>query len=190
MKIALPLIAVGLLATVFLVPKEDGFEGGLVFSRIDLETLGDGLTIRNPRFSGVTSGGDTFSLTADTAIPDAAVPTRMEMDQIQAEMRASTGQVVTVRAKSGKALVKEQLLQLTDGVTIDSSDGYQLVTDGGEIDMATATFVSSGPVTFSGPGTRVTAGQMRLQDSNGTENRMLWFEKGVKVTYLPNQNAN
>ena len=48
LKIVLPLIAVGLLSTVFLVQKEDAFEGGLVFTKVDIATLGLPVEVLEP----------------------------------------------------------------------------------------------------------------------------------------------
>ena len=49
LKIGLPLLALALLSTIFLVPREVSFEGGLVYTSADLLALGEGLAVTRPR---------------------------------------------------------------------------------------------------------------------------------------------
>lgn len=185
LKVALPLIAIGLLSTVFLVQREDTFEGGLVFTKVDIATLGDGLTISNPRFSGITRGGDTFSLTAVRAIPDSSIPTRIEMTDISADLSYEQGRTVELTAAHGLAHVKAQVLELDGGIHAESSDAYTIETDGGVFQMTDGTFESSGPVVLTGPTGNLEAGKMRVTPGNDSQNHVFWFENGVKLTFQP-----
>ena len=65
LKVGLPLVAVGLLASLFLVQTDDRLGGNVVFSPGDVEALGSGLSINNPTFTGTTRGEDRFRFTAD-----------------------------------------------------------------------------------------------------------------------------
>jgi lipopolysaccharide export system protein LptC len=54
LKVGLPLVAVGLLASLFVVQTDDRIGEGVVFSPGDVEALGSGLRISNPTFTGTT----------------------------------------------------------------------------------------------------------------------------------------
>ena len=62
LKVGFPILAVGLILSVFVFrPAEDG-ESEIVFSQGDVDELGKGLQITNPTFTGTTREGDTFRL--------------------------------------------------------------------------------------------------------------------------------
>lgn len=190
LKILLPLIAVGLLSTVFLVQKEDTFEGGLVFTKIDMATLGDGLTISNPRFSGLTTGGDTFTLAAARAVPDSSKPKVIEMTEITADLSFSDQTVVNATASQGIARIPDQVLDLNGGLTATSSTAHSFNTTGGRLDLRSGDFVSSGPVQMTGPGQKLEAGQMRIVTDPQDGGRFFHFENGVHLTYIPESSQN
>ena len=64
LKVGLPLVALGMLASLFLVQTDDRLGGDLVFSPGDIDALGEGLRITNPTFTGTTRGEDRFRFTA------------------------------------------------------------------------------------------------------------------------------
>lgn len=185
LKIMLPLIAVGLLSTVFLVQKEDAFESGLVFTKVDIATLGDGLTISNPRFSGITNRGDTYTLAAARAVPDGPKPRIVEMSEITADMSYAEGTIVNATAAQGIADVQQQTLQLNGGLNASSSNAYTFTTDGGLLSLNSGDFESSGPVKLTGPQQTLKAGRMRIAVQEDGTSRFFHFENGVHLTYTP-----
>ncbi len=185
LKITLPLVAIGILSTVFLVQQEDQFEGGLVFTKIDRATLGDGLTISNPRYSGITTGGDAFTLAAVRATPDQSKATKLELTDIKAEFSYANGLNVLANAAHGLALISDQVLHLDGGLTGESTNGFMFNGTGGVFDLRSGAFESAGAVTIVGPDQRLEAGKMRVTPAQNDENQILFFEKGVKITYIP-----
>ena len=190
LKIGLPLIAVGLLSTVFLVQREDTFEGGLVFTKVDLATLGDGLTISNPRFSGLTDAGDTFTLSAARAVPDSSRPKIVEMTDISADYSQSGGMSVTATAAQGVALMVEQTLELAGGLTALTNTDYEFNAEGGLFDLRSGAFESAGQVRIIGPGQQLIAGKMRVTTPDNGDNQIFLFENGVRMTYDPQAAQN
>ena len=190
LKIVLPLIAVGLLSTVFLVQKEDTFEGGLVFSKIDMATLGDGLTISNPRFSGITTGGDTFTLAAARAIPDSSKPKVVEMTELAADLSYADGTIVNATAAQGIARIPEQKLDLNGGFEALSNNDYTFRSTGGQLDLRSGDFESFGTVRMTGPGQVLEAGRLRIATDAADGRRLFHFENGVHLTYTPERSQN
>lgn len=185
LKIAFPLIAIALLSTVFLVPREDKIEGGLVFTKIDIATLGDGLTISNPRFSGITNSGDTFTITAKRAIPDAAKPTKIEMADITAHLTFSDGLLVDVAAPFGVARLGSQVLEIEGELTASGSNQYSFKAEGGVFDLRSGTYESDGPVQLDGPGQHLTAEKMTVRPSDTGNGHIFLFENKVQMSYAP-----
>ena len=190
LKVVLPLIAVGLLSTVFLVQREDKIEGGLVFTKVDIATLGDGLTISKPRFSGLTTSGDTFTLTAARATPDSSKPTKIEMTDIVADYAYLSGLEVLANAAHGLALMAEQTLTLNGGLSATTSNNYDVTTPGGIIKLRTGEFESSGEVVLVGPSQRLTAGRLTVTPGEDGPGQIFLFDNGVHLTYSPNEQSN
>ena len=101
MKVVLPIGALVLIGLIFV----QGDDRGAVIdmqSAADAAILGAGLTLENPRFAGTTEGGQPFIVTAKSALPDGAVPNRIELDQPSGEVRLGDGMILTVTATSGE----------------------------------------------------------------------------------------
>lgn len=190
LKILLPLLALAILSSVFLTQTEDTFEGGLVFSKTDLETLGDGLTIRDPRFTGTSSRGDLFSISAETATPDRAQPKLIDIVNTVTEAKFADGLGVTLTAAKARADLTSQVVTLSGGLRIVTSDGYVILSDGGIADLRAGMVTSSGPVTADGPAGKIEAGRVKFETQSspagtGLENRIVKFDNGVRVTITP-----
>ena len=191
LKILLPLLAVLILSTVFLSQKEDTFEGGLVFSKADRATLGDGLTIRDPNFSGSNKAGDRFSISAEAATPDAAQPRNIAMVRPVARTNFNSGLVVTLTAAEGHADIDAQTVTLEGGLRIVTSDGYELNSAGGIAYLRPGIVTTTGPVVANGPAGHVEAGKMTIarapqgDQNTALENRFLTFNNGVKMIITP-----
>ena len=187
LKIALPLIAIGLLSTVFLVQKEDPIKSGAIFSEIDRDTIRDGLSVHNPKYSGVNVNGDRFYLEASRATPDGADPDEVAMVDILGRTDYREGRTISLRAARGTAFLPDQTILLEGGVHIKTSDGYEGLTNAGTAGLDRGSFVSDGPVTLTGPTGMLEAGSMRIEthQSDQGENQVFTFENGVKLKFEP-----
>lgn len=190
LKILLPLLGVVLLSTVFLVQKEDEFDGGLVFSQIDLDSLGDGLTIRSPRFNGATKSGDSFSIVAETALPDGPKPKTIAFTALHARTDYVSGVSVEVSAKQGVAVLASQEIVAEGGVLVETSQGYVGTTDAATANLRTGAMFTHGPIRMTGPLGDLEAGRMEIRLLDGADgalnkNQFFWFENGVKLVYQP-----
>ena len=72
LKIVLPLSALGLLATLFLISKPMPTQSQLPFSEAKRLDLISDQKITAPYYSGMTAGGDSVSLSARQILPDPA----------------------------------------------------------------------------------------------------------------------
>jgi len=190
LKIALPLVAVALLSTIFLVQEEDSFDGGLVFSSADLETLGDGLTVNNPRLAGTTRDGTAYVLSAETAVPDETGVSIVEFTALNSVMRYSGGQVIELHASNAVAVVNERILNLKDGINLRTSAGYVASTMSATADLDAGTLITNSPVTANGPNGQIKSGRMVIRsaiDANGmrTDTPEIIFDQRVDLVFVP-----
>ena len=118
LKIALPILAIGLLSTVFLFQKDGQIEGGITFSSDDRDTMRDGLAVYNPKFSGVNLNGDRFHMEATKATPDSGTPKEVALIDLNGRTDYKSGLSVYLKAARGLVRLPEQQLELSGGLHI------------------------------------------------------------------------
>jgi lipopolysaccharide export system protein LptC len=186
LKVGLPLVAIGLLVSLFLVQTDDRLGGNVVFSPGDVEALGSGLRIDNPTFTGTTQGGDRFRFTAALVEPDAAPPERARITTLAGTLDLQDGPRVSVSARTGDLDIPTQRLDLSGQVVITTSDGYRMVTDKATIDLRAGAFVAGDEVASTGPLGEITSGSLHVAPAAATgEARRFSFSDGVRVIYDP-----
>ncbi len=194
LKVALPLLALGLLSALFLWPRDDGGAGGLIYSTADLLALGQGMTVDNPRFTGATEQGEPFRVRAASAVPDGPDPTLVTLNAVDADILQGDGREVRLTADAGALRPKDNKLSLHGSVAIVTSDGYVVRTDRVDADMRARTVSAPGAVAAEGPGGSIEAGSFRaarvVEGDEAARGGLepgdyFWFENRVKVTYDP-----
>lgn len=182
-KIILPLIAIALLATVFLFTSERTIDGGLGFSKADLVTLEAGMQVSKPRFSGSTAGGDEYNFIAEYLRPDAPKPTRVYASGISGEINYLQGTTVQISAQEADVSLTERTIQLSEGVSVVFSDGFRASSDNLYAELNESRLTTNGPVTALSLMGNISAGNLRVEtvQQDGEEKQMIWFEKGVKL---------
>jgi lipopolysaccharide export system protein LptC len=186
LKVGLPLVALGMLASLFLVQTDDRLGGNLVFSAGDIEALGEGLRISNPTFTGTTRSSDAFRFTAALVVPDAAPPTRAWITSLAGELDLADGPVVSVEAATGDLDIPTQRLDLTGDVAIDTSDGYRIRAPKVTLDLRAGSVVAGDAVVSEGPLGRIDSGSLRVAPAaESGEARRFSFGGGVRLLYEP-----
>lgn len=188
MKIVLPIGALILIGMIFLT-GEDRNAVVDAETAADVAILGAGLKLDNPRFAGVTDSGDPFVVTADWALPDGAMPDRIDLEKPKGEVRLSNDLTVNVVANSGQMRRKDDELHLSGEVELVSSDGYTARTENVQLDLARKSATVPGAVSAEGPRGRIEADKMRM-DTIDADRRdvVLFFEGNVRLRILPSQN--
>jgi len=184
-KITLPVIALAMIGLIFYAgsDREAAVDLG---SAADIAALGAGLKLENPRFAGVTDDGDPFVVTADWALPDGAMPDRIELASPKGELRMGRGRTVSMRSRSGEMRREAERLHLMGDVELTSSDGYRAEAERVEFDLAEKSAVVPGAVTATGPRGDLSADRMRVHRSDPDSRKMtVVFEGNVRVVYRP-----
>ncbi|MCA0846496.1 LPS export ABC transporter periplasmic protein LptC [Salipiger thiooxidans] len=185
LKLLLPLAALTLLSTMFLLPRVSEPVNKLPF--VEGEDPGDATRqqIVAPNFAGTTDKGDRITMTADRAEPLAADMARLQAHQLDAALDLVDGSRITLRADQAVVDDADKTADLEGGVHITSSTGYvidteRMLTSLDQIDAETLT-----PVSGSGPAGRFTAGKLTIAADENGENVQLLFTEGVNLIYDP-----
>ncbi len=186
LKVLLPLIAIGLLSSLFLVQNDNGSGGEITFSAGDLEDLGSGLRVSNPVFSGSSRNADRFRFQADLVVPDAIPPQRADITGLAGEVAFVDGGRLDLVSRRGALDIPAQTLDLEGAVRIETADGYRMETEALRIDLGAGSLSTAVPVTVTGTGGRIEAGDLTVTPTGDTtENRRFLFGNGVRVLYDP-----
>lgn len=187
MKVLLPVSAILLIGMIFLVGR-DRFEGTPTQQIVNAAALGAGLKLENPRFAGITSDGDPFVVTAISALPDGAMPDRVELEEPKAELRLDNGSSVTVESIDGEMFRAKELLNLEGKVILRTSDGYRADAPRVELDLANRIAVLPQSVTATGPRGSIEADRLRAEQFGpGRNDVTALFTGNVRVVLIPKQ---
>lgn len=186
LKLGLPLIAVAMLAGLFLNSQGSRGGGELVFSPADLELLGEGMRVSRPVFSGVTDGLDRFRFTAETVTPDAAPPTRAAIQTLSGRIEFSGGPQIDLKSETADVDLKTRRMTLSGKVEAQTADGYVFHANEAQIDLDAGGLTAEGAVSGDGPMGRIDAQRLAVSPPTGTEKaRTFLFHDEVRVVYDP-----
>jgi len=187
-KIVLPLAALGLLSTLFMISRDHGGgdDGLPPRTRVEIEGLLREQRLGAPNYAGVTRDGTAVSMRADTARTDPDTPGRSEASNIQARLDLPDGSSAEIEARTGAIETDDQVAVLEGDTRISTSTGYRIETDRLRSAFADTRVEADGPVDAEGPPGRIEAGSMTLGPDPEHEGRyLLVFKDGVRLVYEP-----
>lgn len=185
LKVLLPLAALGILSTLFLVSHEVDLESAIPFADVELEQRLRDRQITAPYFSGQTDQGHNVTITSATAHPDVEEPTRIIAEQVGALLTTTNGTEITVRAEAGEMDSDFQELELTGNVEIVTTAGYTILTESMLFGLEDTRAESGSDITAESALGTLQAGRMALRPSGENDDIYLFFTKGVQVVYTP-----
>ncbi len=191
LKIILPLLALALLSTVFLVSRSIDPTTTIPFTTIDLRERAREEQVTAPEFAGATEDGDLITFHAASAKPDSARPSQALATEIDARIDLKSGTVITFHAGGGSIDQAEDRAEFKGDVLIESSTGYRLNSQHLITGMTVISAESPGPVDGESPAGHISAGRMLLTDEApqgaGQSDVHLLFTGGVKLLYDPSE---
>jgi lipopolysaccharide export system protein LptC len=182
-KVALPLIALALLSTLFLFSRTPDPDAAIPFADVDIIERAREQRLSNPRFAGTLEDGREILLIADAAMPVQGVPDQLTADNIEARIVLSDVDFMLLDARHSLIDLGASLATLTQDVHLTSSTGYRLDSNMMTVALNRLDVYSPGPVSVTGPAVTLTAGTMRLTGPDGAQ--VLRFTGGVRVLYDP-----
>lgn len=185
-KVILPLAALGLLSTVFLLSRNINPTATIPFAEHEIaERLRD-KQITAPVFSGTTSNGDEISVTASQAIPGGSGEPATASD-LRASIVSPDGLEITLRSKNGTLDFTGNRATFDGAVRIETTTGYLLETEKLHTALDSIDANTPGLVTGDAPIGHITAGNMTIRSENDDGPVHMLFNNGVKLIYTPKQ---
>ncbi len=185
LKILLPLAALAILSTLFLLSRSVDPRNAIPFSQVEIADRVGGQQMTALSFSGASIEGHLIGFTAAAARPDPAAPDRILTEQPAAMIDLISGTHLTLNAASGTLDEPADRATLTGAVRLTSSLGYEVRSDAIEAALSRLAVTSPGPVEGKGPPGNFTAGAMVLDSDPVTGQARLLFTGGVRLIYLP-----
>ncbi|MCI5041739.1 MAG: LPS export ABC transporter periplasmic protein LptC [Donghicola eburneus] len=187
-KIILPMVALGLLSTVFLFSRQIDPEAAIPFADVDLEERLREQRLSKPNYATTTEDGSALTIVAESAAPvlngDGGTA-----ENIVARLKRTDGTTIDMISDSGM-IQGTKTLTLTGNVAIDTSDGYTLRSDEMIAAMNRTDITSPGPITGTGPFGDLQAGRMHLTVPENQDGILAVFEDGVRLIYTGNSKGS
>lgn len=182
-KITLPLIAIALLSSIFLLSGAPDPDAALPYAEVDIDQITREQRVSQPRFAGVLGDGQEIVLTADAVSADASRTDRIQAQSVDGRMDLSDTEFLTIQAALGDIDMATQMATFTDGVVLQSSMGYRLQSEVLVMALDVINMRAPTPIHVTGPGLDVTADTMEMAGPDGET--ILRFNGSVRVLYEP-----
>lgn len=185
MKIILPLTALSLLSTLFLISETVDPSQSLPTTTIDLASRAESQGATNASFAGVTRRGDEVIVTTVTARPNPDNPQLIEAADIKARFKLVSGTILDVVSDTGDLHHGDLTATLEGNVHLVSTTGFEVNTARLNAKLDELYAETPGEVSGNGPPGDLVAGRMILTQNPQTEAAHLHFTDGVKLVYQP-----
>ena len=186
LKIVLPLVALAILSTLFLVARTIDPDDAIPYATVDVDERLREPRMTEPTYAGMTEDGAALTLAA------AEVRTAPE-DNGSGTAKALTGLLETpdggrtdLAAGAVTVDAATRQIRLTGGVDVRSSTGWRVESESLTSAMDKTDLQSQTPVIATGPAGTVWADTMRLsQNPDQPGAYLLVFNGSVKLIYQP-----
>lgn len=186
LKVLLPLAALGILATLFLLSRTTGPIATIPFADKDIADRMRDQQITAPFFSGTTSKGEEIIVTASVVRPGGP-DTPAEAVDLNGRITLADGQRITLESKTGKFDLPDDMATFSGNVKIATSTELLVLTDVLNTALSGVYGNTPGQVEGSGPFGDFTAGQMEMTAKKDGGPVHMLFKNGVKLIYDPKQ---
>ena len=186
LKVALPLGALILLSTVFLVSRGIDPERAVALSPVDIESLVREPRITQARFAGVTDDGAALTVLADTTWADPEGGLRLDMEGVSGTLEMLDGRVTVFASRKGLLDQEANLLRMEGDVDLETEDGYVLTMDLLTAALDRTAVRGFGDIQGLGPAGRIESRTLELSETQpGSGRHVLVFSGDVKLIYNP-----
>ncbi|WP_174822675.1 LPS export ABC transporter periplasmic protein LptC [Ruegeria lacuscaerulensis] len=183
-KVLLPLVAILMLSTVFLLSRSIETNVTVPFSQQDIDERLADQVVTQPNYRGTTRKGEEVQIEATRAMQgtEGSAPTAAEF---RGRMGLSNGGVITLDSNTGVIRPDKNTATFVGDVVITSTDGTEITTD--LLNTALDEIRGNTPGQVNGTGIigNFSAGRMTF----GTEKKdgpvHIIFTDGVKLIYEP-----
>ena len=185
LKVALPLSALALLSTLFLLADRIDPNAAIRYAEVDVEDLAREPRMTAPTYAGTTEDGAALTLSASEARPEAdGAPAKAA--GLRLELATPDGGRMDLLAAEAVMEDAARQVLMSGGVTLTTSSGYRLETAEVAAKLDRTGLESRAPVVATGPAGEIRAESMVLSQDNRTPGAyVLVFKGGVRLVYQP-----
>jgi lipopolysaccharide export system protein LptC len=145
-----------------------------------LSLTADGLVMNTPRLSGHLGEGRRYEVSAGRAVQSLLTPSRLTLEDLSASLEAATG-TVTIDSASAVYDTGTEILDLSDGIRLVTSDGDTVRLDQATVHLKEGRLAGEGGITINSPRGTIRAGAIDIADGGG----IIRFTGGVSITIAP-----
>lgn len=176
-KVLIVLVSILLLLLIIVWPLLTSRGNGL---KLDFESVAAGTILENPsmqkpRLYGVDEKNQPYTINAEQAIQ--LDERTVQLKQVSGVMNLAEHAELKAEATEGQMHIKDKLLELSNGVTLQHSNGYTMQTQAVQIDLSHHLATGNQPVTVDGPMGHVAAERFVVDTGNNT----ITFSGNVRV---------
>ena len=186
LKVALPLLALAILSTLFFVAETLDPEAAIPYADVDVEQALQDQGMTRPTFGGVTPEGVEIQLTALEVRPDPELRSRLNGHDLKADLKIPQQGTIAIRSPEGLVDADTGIAALRGGALLESSTGFTVATEQITASFKEATARADSEVRATGPVGMLTAGAMELmRQHDDNASYLLVFKNGVRLIYEP-----
>ena len=185
LKVMLPLAALALLSTLFLVSNRINPEDAIPYAEVDVEARLKEPRMTAPAFAGTTRDGTAMEVSAAETRPAAGTRGQTATD-VAARLRTPDGVVTELAANHAEMAPDGDSVTFEGKVVVTHGLGYRVETEAMVVRLDVTALHSQSAVQVEGPVGRITADGMELMPAGeGRTGYLLVFNGRVKLVYRP-----
>lgn len=186
LKVILPLAALAILSTLFLVSRTIDPSDAIPFAEVDVQDYAREPRLTAPTWAGVTEDGAALTISAAEARPGPAEAPAPTATALRAVLDTPDGGKAELVADAGRLDQAAGQMVVTGGVVVTTSTGWRVETDEMIARLDRTGLSSPGPVTARGPAGDLQAARMEITSDPGRPGAYLMvFNGGVRLLYQP-----
>lgn len=185
LKVILPLAALGILSTLFLLSRSIDPDQAIPFADKEIQDRLRDQQVTGPFFSGTTADGDQLSFSASKLTTPGELAGINKAEDVSLIALRANGLRITINADAAELDMGANRAELKGGVTIGTSTGIDAQTEVLTSRLSSLRLEAPEKVVATSPFGTLTAGSMVIDVPEDGENAQLLFTKGVKLIYKP-----
>ncbi len=185
LKVSLPLLALAILSTLFLISRVVEPTATVPFADTEVQQRLARQQITGPYFSGISSDGDQIEIYAEVFSAAGGREGENSIQDVRLSVKFADGLQAELVADKATVNIAEDLSRLDGNVRFETSDGYALSGNHFAVRMSSPEISATDTILGETPAGSVEAGSMHIDITEDNGNIRLLFTKGVKLIYNP-----
>lgn len=178
-KIFLPVSALIILSTLFLLARFSDSSQIVAISEIGTERDTGNQKITSPIYSGLTDDGSVLEFSSGSLAPSIFNPKKVFAKKVFAKITTLEGNLYEIHSDKGSYNDNTSTVDLKTNVVVIMPEGYKIYTENLSTHVKKTMLHSPSPILAESPIGTLNAGNMSLIEKNNQH--LLIFKKGVKL---------